>query len=144
MGNGNRSWLICVFKCIFAKVESRQALGNIDEIIAEADGIIVARGDLGICLPIYQVPVIQKQIVRKCNDARKPVVVATQMLDSMITERIPTRAETTDVANAILDGADSVLLSAETAIGRHPFRVVEMMNKIIHYTEQYKKTFSGK
>jgi len=124
-------------KCkLFAKVESQQALKNLDEIIDTADGIIVARGDLGICVPIYQVPVIQKEIIRKCLKARKPVVVATQMLDSMVSEIIPTRAEVTDVANAIYDGADTLLLSAETAVGNHPAKVIDMMNKIINYTEK--------
>ncbi len=127
-------------KCkIFAKVESREALDNIEEIIHHADGIIVARGDLGICVPIYKVPVIQKELVKKCRLARKPVVVATQMLDSMTKEIIPTRAEVTDVANAIFDGTDYVLLSGETAIGEHPDKVVDMMNKIIKHTEQYIK-----
>jgi len=124
---------------IFAKVESRQALRNIDEIIREADGIIIARGDLGICMPIYKVPVFQKEIIKKCRLANKPVVVATQMLDSMTEEKIPTRAEVSDVANAILDGADFLLLSGETAIGRHPHRVVDMMNKIIKNTEEYER-----
>lgn len=122
---------------VFAKVESRQALDNIDTIIDEADGIIVARGDLGICVPIYEIPVIQKEIVRKCRQKNKPVVVATQMLDSMTKEPLPTRAEVTDVANAILDGATHLLLSAETAIGAHPDKVVDMMNKIIKTTESY-------
>jgi pyruvate kinase len=125
-------------KCrVFAKVESREALDNIDAIIDEADGIIVARGDLGICVPIYEIPVIQKQIVRKCREKNKPVVVATQMLDSMTKEPIPTRAEVTDVANAILDGATHLMLSAETAVGKHPHKVVDMMNKIIKTTESY-------
>ncbi|MHC4750948.1 MAG: pyruvate kinase [Planctomycetota bacterium] len=122
---------------IFAKVENREALANIDEIIDEADGIIVARGDLGICVPIYDIPVIQKDIVHKCHKKNKPVVVATQMLDSMTEEAIPTRAEVTDVANAILDGATHLLLSAETAIGKHPYKVVDMMNKIVKSTESY-------
>ena len=122
---------------IFAKVESREALRNIDEIIKEADGIIVARGDMGICLPIYKVPVFQKEIVKKCRLSGKPVVVATQLLDSMTEERLPTRAEVSDVANAILDGATHLLLSGETAVGKHPQRVVEMMNKIIKTTEAY-------
>ena len=125
---------------IFAKIESRQALHNIDDIISQADGIIVARGDLGICVPIYQVPVIQKELIKKCRLAGKPVVVATQMLDSMTTELIPTRAEVSDVANAIFDGANYVLLSSETAIGEHPHKVTDLMNKIIKYAEQYKKT----
>jgi pyruvate kinase len=122
---------------IFAKVENRESLANIDEIINEADGIIVARGDLGICVPIYEIPVIQKEIVCKCRQNNKPVVVATQMLDSMTEEPIPTRAEVTDVANAILDGATHLLLSAETAIGKHPHNAVDMMNKIIKCTESY-------
>ena len=124
---------------IFAKVESQEALRNIDEIIRESDGIIVARGDLGICVPIYKVPVIQKEIVKKCCRAHKPVVVATQMLDSMTTELIPTRAEVTDVANAIIDGTNFVLLSGETAVGKHPHCVVDMMKEIIKYTEAYLK-----
>ncbi len=124
---------------IFAKIESRDALINIDEIIKEADGIIVARGDLGICLPIYKVPVIQKEVVKKCKVAGKPVVVATQMLESMIEEEIPTRAEVSDVANAILDGADGLLVSSETTIGKYPDKVIEMMRKVIDYTEKYKE-----
>lgn len=122
---------------IFAKIESREALSNIDVIIDEADGIIVARGDLGICVPIYEIPVIQKEIVRKCREKNKPVVVATQMLDSMTEEPIPTRAEVSDVANAIFDGATHLLLSAETAIGKHPYKAVDMMNKIIKSAESY-------
>ncbi|MDD4182755.1 MAG: pyruvate kinase [Candidatus Omnitrophica bacterium] len=124
---------------IFAKVESKDALVNIDEIIAASDGIIVARGDLGVCLPIYKVPVIQKEVIKKCKIVNKPVVVATQMLESMIEEEIPTRAEVSDVANAILDGADYLLVSSETTIGRYPDKVIEMMSKIIKYTESYKE-----
>jgi len=124
---------------IFAKVESKDALINIDEIIAASDGIIVARGDLGVCLPIYKVPVIQKEVIKKCKIANKPVVVATQMLESMIEEEIPTRAEVSDVANAILDGADYLLVSSETTIGKYPDKVIEMMSKIIKYTESYKE-----
>ena len=122
---------------VFAKVESKEALRNIDEIIKEAHGIIVARGDLGVCLPIYKVPVLQKEIIKKCRLNGKPVVVATQLLDSMTQERLPTRAEVSDVANAILDGATHLLLSGETAVGKHPHKVVEMMNKIIVNTEKY-------
>lgn len=123
---------------IFAKVESRKALANIDSIIEEADGVIVARGDLGICIPIYKVPLIQKEIIKKCRAKKKPVVVATQMLESMTEEALPTRAEVSDVANAILDKATHLLLSGETTIGRHPAKTVDMMNKIIKYTEAYK------
>ena len=127
-------------KCkIFAKIESQESLRNIDKIVDQADGIIIARGDLGICVPIYQVPIIQKQLIKKCRLKNKPVVVATQMLESMTTEIIPTRAEATDVANAILDGTDYVLLSSETAVGIHPHKVVDLMNKIIKYTEGYKR-----
>jgi len=122
---------------IFAKVESRTALKNIDQIIDAADGIIVARGDLGICIPIYKVPVIQKEIIKKCILKKKPVVVATQMLESMIESPLPTRAEVSDVANAILDGATHLLLSGETAVGRHPGKVIDMMNKVIKNTEAY-------
>jgi len=116
-----------------------EALKNIEGIIREADGIIVARGDLGICIPIYKVPVIQKEIIKKCRLKGKPVVVATQMMESMILENLPTRAEVSDVANALLDGATHLLLSGETAIGKHPHRVVDMMNKVIKNTEGYKK-----
>jgi len=125
----------------FAKIENQQALNNLDEIIDEADGIIVARGDLGICVPVYKVPVIQKDIIKRCRSKKKPVVVATQMLDSMVTESIPTRAEVSDVANAIFDGATHVMLSAETTVGKHPDMVVRMMNKIVVSTESY---LSGK
>lgn len=123
---------------IFAKIENRQALRNIDKIIKKADGIVVARGDLGICIPIYKVPVVQKNIIRKCLKSKKPVVVATQMLDSMTEEDLPTRAEVSDVANAILDGSTHLLLSQETAVGKHPDLVIEMMNRVIKYTEAHK------
>ena len=124
---------------IYSKIESKEALGNIDSIIGESDGIIVARGDLGICVPIYKVPVIQKEIIKKCCLAGKPVVVATQMLESMTTDSLPSRAEVSDVANAILDGATHLLLSGETAIGNHPHKVIDMMNKIVKNTETYIK-----
>ena len=124
---------------VFAKIESREAIENIDEIIEEADGIMVARGDMGICLPYYEVPFWQKQIVARCNNKDKPVIVATQMLDSMTDEVIPTRAEVSDVANAILDGATHLMLSAETAVGKHPELVVDTMNQIIKRYEQYLK-----
>ncbi len=121
---------------VFAKIENREGLKNIDEIIKISDGIIVARGDMGVCLPIYKIPLIQKEIIRKCNLAKKPVAVATQMLESMIENLRPTRAEVTDVANAIIDGANFVMLSAETATGKHPVEAVKMMNDIIRYTEK--------
>jgi pyruvate kinase len=121
----------------FAKIENQEALKNLDGIIAAADGIIVARGDLGICLPIFKVPFIQKEIIKKCRRKRKPVVVATQMLESMTTGNLPTRAEVSDVANAIMDGATHLLLSGETAVGSHPHKVIYMMNEIIKSTEGY-------
>lgn len=123
---------------LIAKIENREALEHLDEIIDVSDGIMIARGDLGISIPIYKVPMIQKEIIRKCREKKKPVIVATQMLESMIRESIPTRAEVTDVANAILDGATHCMLSAETAVGNHPEKVVAMMNQIIKYTEKYK------
>jgi len=122
---------------IIAKIENQEALLNIDDIIEESDGIMVAREDLGISVPIYKVPFIQKDIIKRCHLKNKPVIVATQMLDSMTEQPLPTRAEVGDVANAILDGATDLLLSQETAIGLYPTKVVEMMNKIIKYTEDY-------
>ncbi len=120
---------------IVAKVESRQAIRNIDEIVDAADGIMIARGDMGVAIPIYEVPVVQKQIIRKCNVAGKFVITATQMLEHMTESTRPTRAEVTDVANAIIDGTDFVMLSAETAVGRYPCEAVRMMNEIIKFTE---------
>jgi pyruvate kinase len=128
---------------VFAKVENRAALDNIDDIINEADGIIVARGDLGVGIPIYKVPVIQKEIIKKCRYAHKPVVVATQMLESMTQEPLPTRAEVSDVANAILDGATHLLLSGETAVGKHPHKVIRMMNNVIKHTESYERKLNS-
>ncbi len=121
---------------IVAKVESRQAINDIDAIIAAADGIMIARGDMGVALPIYEVPIIQKHIIRKCNAAGKFVITATQMLEHMTEYTRPTRAEVTDVANAVLDGTDFVMLSAETAAGKYPAESVAMMNDIIKFTEK--------
>ncbi len=121
---------------IVAKVESRQAIRNIDEIIDAADGIMIARGDMGVAIPIYEVPIVQKQIIRKCNAAGKFVITATQMLEHMTESSRPTRAEVTDVANAIIDGTDFVMLSAESAVGKYPHESVRMMNDIIKFTEQ--------
>ncbi len=121
---------------IVAKVESRQAIRRIDAIIAAADGIMIARGDMGVAIPIYEVPIVQKQIIKKCNAAGKFVITATQMLEHMTEHSRPTRAEVTDVANAILDGTDFVMLSAESAVGRFPYESVQMMNEIIKFTEQ--------
>ncbi len=121
---------------IIAKIEKPEALSNIREIILEPDGIMVARGDLGVELPIEQVPLIQKQLIRKCLHRAKPVIVATQMMESMIDRTKPNRSEITDVANAVLEGADAVMLSAETAAGNYPTLVVETMRKIIMEVEK--------
>lgn len=121
---------------VIAKIENRQGVDNIDEIIHACDGIMVARGDLGVSLPIYQIPIIQKDIIRRCNKHKKLVVTATQMLDSMTENVRPTRAEVSDVANAILDGTDLVMLSGETAVGNYPVKSVRMMHDIIQFTEQ--------
>lgn len=121
---------------IIAKIEKPEAMTNIRDIIIESDGIMIARGDLGVELPIEQVPLIQKQIIRKCLHRAKPVIVATQMMESMIDRIKPNRSEITDVANAVLEGADAVMLSGETATGKHPVLVVETMRKIIMHVEK--------
>ena len=120
---------------IVAKIENLQGIKNIDEIIDVSDGIMIARGDMGISIPIYQIPIVQKRIIRKCNQRKKFVITATQMLESMVENPKPTRAEVTDVANAVLDGTDFVMLSAETAVGKHPVEAVRMMNQILKFTE---------
>ncbi|MFB6074884.1 MAG: pyruvate kinase [Haloarculaceae archaeon] len=120
---------------VIAKIERRGAVDNLDSIIDAAYGIMVARGDLGVECPLEDVPIIQKRTIRKCHQEGVPVITATEMLDSMIHERRPTRAEASDVANAVLDGTDAVMLSGETAIGDHPVRVVETMDRIVRDVE---------
>ncbi|HRO97803.1 MAG TPA: pyruvate kinase [Flavobacteriales bacterium] len=116
---------------VVAKIEKPEALSDIDEIIRESDALMVARGDLGVEIPMEQVPLVQKDIIKRCLAQHRPVIVATQMMESMITNITPTRAEVNDVANAVLDHADAVMLSAETSVGRYPVEVVKAMNKIL-------------
>lgn len=126
---------------IVAKIEKPEALSNIDEIIASTDAIMVARGDLGVEIWMEEVPMVQKMLVEKCNKASKPVIVATQMMESMIENPRPTRAETNDVANAVMDGADALMLSAETAAGKYPIEVIRSMVRTISSVEKNQKIY---
>ena len=132
LGRGSRCRVI-------AKIENRDGIRNIDEIIKVSDGIMIARGDMGVSLPVYEIPIIQKTIIRKCIRAGKFAITATQMLESMTENRIPTRAEVSDVANAVIDGTHFVMLSAETAVGKYPVGTVDVMEKILKFTERYLK-----
>ena len=127
---------------VIAKVEKPEAIDNIDAIVAATDGVMVARGDLGVEMPLEEVPLLQKMIIRKCRAASKPVIVATQMLESMITTPRPTRAEVNDVANSVLDGADAVMLSGETSVGEFPVIVIETMAKIVKNVEELGYAFN--
>ena len=124
---------------IIAKTENRQGIENADRILSVADGIMIARGDMGVSIPIYQIPIVQKQLIHLCNKRKKVVITATQMLESMTEHLLPTRAEVTDVSNAVFDGTDMVMLSGETAVGKHPVETVRLMDQILAYTETYLK-----
>ncbi|MFT4754410.1 MAG: pyruvate kinase [Salibacteraceae bacterium] len=124
---------------IIAKIEKPEAVQNLDDIIEATDGVMVARGDLGVEIPLEEVPLLQKEIVLKCQKMAKPVIIATQMMESMIDNITPSRAEVNDVANAVMDGADAVMLSGETSVGIHPVEVIKVMARIVKQTE----TFDG-
>src|SRR6185436_6070427 len=120
---------------VIAKIEKPEAVSRLESIVNSFDGLMVARGDLGVEMPLDQVPLVQKRCVQLCRELAKPVIVATQMLDSMIENSRPTRAEASDVANAVLDGADAVMLSGETSVGRYPILTVSTMARIVETTE---------
>jgi pyruvate kinase len=122
---------------VVAKIEKPEALDDIDNIIMETDAIMVARGDLGVEVPMESVPLVQKMLVNKCLIAAKPIIIATQMMESMITSPSPTRAEVNDVANSVLDGADAIMLSGETSVGKFPVKVIETVSKIIENVETH-------
>ena len=122
---------------VVAKIEKPEAIAGIDEIIQETDAIMVARGDLGVEVPMHEVPLLQKQVVEKSRKAAKPVIIATQMMETMIDSMTPTRAEVNDVANAVTDGADAVMLSGETSVGKYPVAVIKMMQKIVSNAETH-------
>lgn len=128
---------------VIAKIEKPEAIEDIDNIIKEADGIMVARGDLGVEIPMQEVPLIQKALVKKCLKASKPIIIATQMMESMIVNYNPTRAEVNDVANSIMDGADAVMLSGETSVGKYPVRVIESVQKIIQNVEGFEGVYNN-
>lgn len=125
---------------VIAKIENREGVNHVESIIEACDGIMVARGDLGVSMPIFKIPILQKYMISLCNRNKKISITATQMLDSMIEEGRPTRAEVTDVANAIIDGTDYAMLSGETAVGKYPSRCIKLMGQIIEYAESYKYT----
>lgn len=127
---------------VIAKIEKPEAIKELDDIISESNAIMVARGDLGVEIPMEEVPLIQKKIVEKCQKGAKPVIIATQMMETMITNITPTRAEVNDVANAVMDGADAVMLSGETSVGKYPVEVIKAMTKIIQHTETYEQIYN--
>jgi len=126
---------------IIAKIEKPEAIKNIDSIIHETDAIMVARGDLAVEVPMEEMPIIQKNIIEKCIDQSRPVIIATQVMESMIEAPRPTRAEITDIANGVFDGADAMMLSAETSVGKYPVKVIQAMDKIIRKTEEQNKIY---